>query len=75
MKHDPRPPFRVDLVDQFEGHCEDGYSTLATYINLDEAIAHARQITEDAIRDAGSVDKWVGMGDAGLVYDSTGMLI
>ena len=71
----PSPPFRVDLVDQFQGHWEDGYSTLATYQRLEQAIALAKQITDEAIAEAGSFKSWYGMGDAGLVYDSRGTLV
>jgi hypothetical protein len=69
------PPYRVDFVDQFQGHDEDGYGTWGTYATLNEAIAQAKKITEDGIRECGSVEEWDGMGDAGLVYDSTGELI
>jgi hypothetical protein len=76
MKREPKPPFRVDLVDQFQGHCEYGYSTLTTgFDNLEDAISYARQITEEAIQNVGSFERWNGMGDAGLVYDSRGMLV
>ncbi len=68
----PKPPFTVDVVDQFEGHCEDGYFTEGTYETLDAAIAAAKKITEDAIKRAGSIHNWDGMGDAGLVYDANG---
>jgi hypothetical protein len=68
-------PYRVDFVDQFQGHQEDGYGTWGTYAILDDAIAQARKITEDGIRECGSVENWDGMGDAGLVYDSLGKLI
>jgi hypothetical protein len=70
-----KPPFTVDVVDQFEGHCEDGYWTEGTYETLDAAIAVARKITEDAIKQSGSVKQWDGMGDAGLVYDANGRKI
>jgi hypothetical protein len=71
----PKPPFRVDIVDQFQGHHEGGYGTHGEYPTLQEAIAVARQITEEAIRECGSKENWEGMGDAGLVYDSQGMLV
>ncbi len=64
MDRKPKPPFRVDRVDQFQGHDEYGYSMVGTYSNL-----------EDAIAEYGSFDEWDGMGDAGLVYDSTGTLV
>src|ERR1041385_1149058 len=50
----PKPPFQVDVVDQFEGYCEDGYGPVGSYDKLADAIAVARRITEEAIRDAGS---------------------
>jgi len=71
----PKPPFRVDVVDQYEGHCEDGYSPAGSYDRLEDAIAEARRITEAAIKKAGSFWNWDGMGDAGLVYDATGKLV
>jgi len=71
----PQPPFRVDVVDQFEGHCEDGYGLAGSYDRLEDAIAEARRITETAIKEAGSYKQWDGMGDAGLVYDASGKLV
>lgn len=75
MDRTPKPPFRVDIVDQFQGHDEYGYDPVGTYDNLEGAIAVAKRITEDAIAEYGSFEEWYGMGDAGLVYDSTGMLV
>ncbi|MGA3209337.1 MAG: hypothetical protein ABSE05_16135 [Syntrophales bacterium] len=75
MKHDPKIPFRVDGVDQLWGHCEDGYSAVAGFNNLEDAISFARELTEVAIEEVGSFEKWNGMGYAGLVYDSTGTLL
>ena len=75
MRLQPKPPFRVDLVDQFQGHCEYGYGTEDYYDDLDEAIEVARQITEEGIKHCGSVENWHGMGNAGLVYDSQGKLV
>lgn len=72
---DHRPPFRVDRVDQFQGHDEYGYATHGYYERLEDAVAEARRITEEAIKQCGSLEKWDGMGDAGLVYDSTGKLL
>ena len=74
-EHRPEPPFTVDVVDQFEEHGEDGYGTVGRFDNLEAAIAEARRITEEAIKSAGSYQKWEGMGDAGLVYDATGRLV
>lgn len=75
MVNGPKPPFRVDIVDQFNGHCEDGYGVVGTYRQLEKAIAEAKRITDEAISEAHSFEKWYGFGDAGLVYDSTGMLV
>ena len=74
-EHRPEPPFTVELVDQFEAYCEDGYGTVGRFDTLEAAIAEARRITEEAIKTAGSYQKWEGMGDAGLVYDATGRLV
>ena len=74
-EHENYAPFRVDIVDQFQGHCEDGCGTLNFCNTLEEAIGIARKITEEAIgpnKDA--VKGWHGMGQAGLVYDSKGNL-
>ncbi len=46
---------------------------MGRFDRLEDAISFARRITEDAIREAGSFEKWDGMSDAGLVYDSAGM--
>jgi hypothetical protein len=46
----PVPPFSVDFVDQFEGHCADGYGTVGSYDRLEDAIAEARRITEEGIK-------------------------
>lgn len=70
------PPYHVVLVDQFNGHLEDGYSDpFGKFETLEEAIEVAREETERGIRHCGSVKEWEGMGDAGLVYDSTHKLI
>lgn len=61
-------PFKAYIVDQFEGHTEDGYSCFRNYRSLDEAVAVARRITEEAILENGFVYRWHGEGDAGLVY-------
>jgi hypothetical protein len=71
----PIPPFRVDVVDQYEGDRESGYGPVGGYDRLEDAIAEARRITEAAIKQAGSFWNWDGMGDAGLVYDATGRLV
>lgn len=71
----PKPPFRVDSVDQFEGYCEDGYGTIGSFDKIEDAIAEARRITEEGIKWCGGYDQWDGMGDAGLVYDATGRLV
>jgi len=70
-----RFPYEVVLVDQYQGHCEYGYDTVSRYASLEEAIASARKITEEALLISGSVNSWHGMGDAGLVYDSSGKLV
>lgn len=70
-----RFPYEVVLVDQFQGHGEYGYDTVSRYSSLEEAIASARKITEEALLISGSVESWHGMGDAGLVYDSSGALV
>jgi hypothetical protein len=69
------PPYSVVLVDQFQGHHEDGYGTMGVYNSYKEALVAARQISEDAIKRAGSIEGWLGMGDAGLIYDSKSRLI
>ena len=69
------PPYKVYLVDQFQGHTEYGYDEVNCYENLQEAIDVAREITEKGIKDCETIDKWLGMGIAGLVYDSLGALI
>ena len=74
-EHRPEPPFSVDVVDQFAGANEDGYGPVGCFDTLKAAIAEARRITEEAIKSAGSYQKWEGMGDAGLVYDATGRLV
>jgi len=75
MNKNPKPPFRVDVVYQFHGHLEDGYYIVATYERLEEAIAEARRITEEEIAEYDSFESWLGWGDAGLVYDSSGTLV
>jgi (p)ppGpp synthase/HD superfamily hydrolase len=70
-----RFPYEVVLVDQFQGHCEYGYDTVSRYASLEEAIASARKITEEALLRSGSVESWHGMGDAGLVYEYNGVLV
>ena len=75
MEDEPKPQFRVDIVDQFQGHWEEGYVEHARFDRLEDAIAAARRITEAAIAEYGSVKKWHGMGDAGLVYDARGRLV
>jgi len=69
-----RFPYETVLVDQFQGHDEYGYDKVACYATLEEAIAAARKITEEALLRSGSVESWHGMGDAGLVYDASGRL-
>ncbi len=64
MERKPKPPFRVDVVDQFQSRDEYGYDPVGTYDTLEEAIAQFD-----------SFDDWYGMGDAGLVYDSTHKLV
>ena len=63
-------PYKVVLVDQYSGHCEDGYGDYADYDTIGEAIAAARGITERGIRHCGTIEAWHGMGDAGIVYDA-----
>jgi hypothetical protein len=62
-------PYKVVLVDQFQGHCEDGYGDYKAYPTFADAVEVARAITESAIRECGLEEGWLGMGDAGLVYD------
>lgn len=61
-------PYLVELVDQFNGHCEDGYSSIRRYKTFEEAVAVAKRITEAGLLIAGSIEDWHGMGDAGLIY-------
>jgi len=70
-----KPPFRVVRVDQFQGHCEDGYGNERKYYNLDEAIKAARRITGESIRRCKARKDWQGMADAGMVYDAQGWLV
>jgi hypothetical protein len=74
-EHQPKPPFSVDVVDQFDGAGEDGYGQVGSFDTLEAAVAEARRITEEAIKSAGSYKNWEGMGDAGLVYDAAGRLV
>ncbi len=74
-KNEFNPPFKVVSVDQFEGHCEDGYSFGTPYDTLEGAIKVAEKITNEGIKHSGSVSNWRGMGNAGLVYDSQGKLV
>jgi hypothetical protein len=37
-EYKPNPPFRVDAVDQFEGHGEDGYGEVGLFFGLEDAI-------------------------------------
>ena len=70
------PPYSVDLVDMFEGQSEDGYGNMEKNLGRKEAIETANHLTEEALSEVkGKVDKWLGMGDAGLVYDSQGNLV
>lgn len=68
-------PYTIDIVDQFQGHDEDGYGTWAVKDELSSAIAEARKITEEAIGPNKNIHGWHGMGDAGLVYDKKHNLI
>lgn len=75
MDRDPKPPFYIDCFDQFEGGY--GYSDedkgeywVGVYQRLEDAIAEAKRITDESIAEFHSFEKWVGMGDAGMVYDS-----
>lgn len=70
-----KSPFRVDLVDQFQGHHEYGYAIIGYFDTLEEAIKEARKITEEGIKEFPTIDTWHGMGDAGLVYDSQRELV
>jgi hypothetical protein len=71
MDTKPKLPFRVDIVDQFQGHDEYRYDLVGTYDTLDEVIAVAKQVMDEAIAQFDPLEDWYGMGDAGLVYDST----
>ena len=73
--YNERFPYEVVLVDQFQGHCEYGYDKVSRYATLEEAVAAARKITEEALLISGSVASWHGIGDGGLVYDSSGRLV
>jgi len=68
-------PYRVDVVDQFQGPREDAYGTYGYFKSLNEAIAEARTITEESIKGFKSVEAWRGWGIASLVYDKNGHLI
>ena len=68
-------PYTVVIVDQFQGHDEDGYGDWAVKEDLASAIAEARRITEEAIGPSKNTAGWRGMGDAGLVYDAKGTLV
>lgn len=70
-----KAPFIVDGVDQFQGHCEDGYHRVGEYETFEEAVRVAREITVRGLREAGSVGQWLGMGEAGLVYDADRMQV
>ena len=72
---EPKPPFRVDIVDLFQGHDEYGYDPHGEYDSLEEAIAAARELTEEGIRESTSKEEWRHFGIAGLVYDSRHMLV
>jgi hypothetical protein len=71
-KRKPIPPYEVVHVDQFD--CES-WGTVGHYNNLEDAIKIARVISEAAIQHCGSVENWLGMGDAGLVYDAKNQLV
>ncbi len=43
------PPFRVKIVDQFQGNDEYGYDEVATCDKLKDAIAIAKNITKEGI--------------------------
>jgi hypothetical protein len=68
-------PFKVVLYDQSEGLCEESYSTCVTCETLEEALLMARNFCKKAIRDAGSISNWLGVGDTGIVYDNQEKLI
>lgn len=72
--YDKEYPYKVDLVDQFQGHDEYGYDPVRNYKTLEEAIRVARRITEEAILRVGSVYEWHGMSDAGLVYHNLALV-
>jgi hypothetical protein len=71
----PLPPFRVDRVDRFQKHCQDGYDENGRFQNLIMAVETAERIIEEGIKRCGSFKSWDGRGDAGIVYDAHGELI
>ena len=69
-------PFSVSFVDQLRGHDDDGSAIVRKEIvTFAEASAIALQLTEKAIAEAGSFEKWLGAGSVALVYDASGLMV
>lgn len=75
FNHELKPPYRIEKLDQFHGRHEAVDGIDVNYDDMDEAVKVACQITDDAIKECGSIDKWKGVGIAALVYDSQGYLV
>jgi len=75
FEHEIKPPFHIDIVDQFQGHDEYGYEMVDEYQTFEEVVKVAREITEEGIKACKSMEDWRMFGDAGLVYDSQGLLV
>ena len=72
---DLKGPFRVDHVDLWNGHDAGGYTTVGRYEKLEDAINAAREMTEESYKKyKGDKTGFLSFGEAGLVYDSAGML-
>ena len=71
-----KPSFTVIRFDQFETPGDDDSSAaVGSYETLDEALSVARSICAEGVKHCGSVERWIGMGDAGCVYDSERVLV
>ena len=72
-KNEQNGPYTVYLIEQYNSAEGGPWETCAT---LEEAITSARGITERAIKSSrDGVKGWKGMGDAGMVYDASGVLV
>ncbi len=74
FKPEVKPPFRVDSLDQFNFH-ENDYYVVGYFNDIEDAILSAKNLTEESIKECGSVDNWQDSGSIGLVYDSQGYLV